>query len=435
MVNQLKVVVRNLNASPQFKCALDSPKAGVIEGGAKSYLALAGWVYSKDGHKLDVVVSHMPDFRVPLNKERPDVKAAMHEAPLMTGFRYPVEYASDFKVGVKVSEEVTWLFQVKIEVIKVLRGSNGHLFLDNDLNRSADQFAGRFLIPEAELEKWDKYFEKLNEWSRKLTKPYSFMVAPAKEYIYTDSYPLRKGLVTPLEQFYARYSNAARITDVTESLYRDREFAYYKTDSHWNDYGASLAASEFCRCAGLKSVNPDVKYSICPIDGDLGSKLVPVQLENALVIKNRQELVRYRVYDNNVKVRGGVVVYENPSAPNAMTLMIFGDSFSVSLSDFLSHSFSRVVRVFSGADVDWCAVEFEKPDYILVEMTSRFLIRSPSLDFTIYDEVLRKYRSMGPEELKENIVFGRRKQPEKFQYYVETARRALDTVSADFKGF
>ena len=429
MIKQLKVIVRNLNSSSSFKCALDSPKAGMIEGGSKSYLAIAGWVFNQDGQELDVIVSHMPNSIMPLNKERPDVKAAMREAPLVAGFKYPVDYASDFKIGVKIAEETTWLFQVNIEEVKVLKGSNGHLFLDNDLNRSAEQFSGAFLIPQAELEKWDKYFERLNEWSRDLVKPYSFMVAPAKEYIYTDSYPLRKGLVTPLEQFYARYLSVAKITDITERLYKDREFAYYKTDSHWNDYGASLAASEFCRKAGFKSVNPEVEYSICPIDGDLGSKLLPVQLENSLVIKNRQELVRYRVYDNKVKVRGGVVIYENPSAPNQMTLMIFGDSFSVSLSDFLSHSFSKVVRVFSGADVDWSAVGFEKPDYILVEMTSRFLIRSPSLDFTIYGEVLRKYRAMSKVELEGHITFTQRDQSEKFQYYVETSRRALGIVT------
>ncbi|MBA6122367.1 hypothetical protein M9Y56_15955 [Pseudomonas juntendi] len=433
MHKQFKVIVRSLDAVKEIRCSLDLPKAGMITESSKSYLAMAGWIYIPGEKDVSVVVSHMPELSMPLNTERSDVKAVIPAAPVLTGFKYPVDFSTDFKVGVTVAGKAEWLFQVRVEEAKVLVGSNGHLFLDNDLNKSVQQFTGEFLIPDSELQKWDKYFSRLNAWSVDNARQYTFVVAPAKEYIYSDSYPHKKGIVTPLEQFYSRFLNVAKITDLTESLSRDREFAYYKTDSHWNDYGASLAASSFCRYAGFKSVDPGVEYSILPIGGDLGSKLMPVQLENSLVIRDREKLIKFRVYENRIKVRGEIVIYENPSAPNQITLMIFGDSFSVSFGDFLSHSFLRVVRIFSGADVDWAAVEFEKPDYILVETTSRFLIRSPSLDFSIYDEILRKYSALGEAELEEQRSFVDLEHSKSFEYYVHASRKALEKAKKILK--
>src|SRR5690606_21079358 len=107
--------------------------------------------------------------------------------------------------------------------------------------------------------------------------------------------------------------------------------------------------------------------------------------------------------DSNVSVRGNIVIYENVESKNKKTLLIFGDSFSIDIANFLSHSFSRVVRVFSGADLDWGSIEFEKPDHVLIELTSRFLVRAPNLNFSIIEEMKAKYNALTTDSLDAHI--------------------------------
>jgi alginate O-acetyltransferase complex protein AlgJ len=385
-------ILKTINsAHKNVRYSIDSPRAGVVFGKNVEYLKFAGWLYATDGSPPSFVFSHCPGYKAAPNNSRPDVQKVHENAPVYCGVVCPVELNSDFRIGIEYQGSIVWVAQVQATVIKVIQGRQNHLFLGNDANDSVKQFKGEKLIDRENIKRWREYLLKLSEISVSQNIKPAFLIAPGKEYIYPEFFPETKGFVTPLEQFIINFSDAIHIVNPTDVLNIEKEFSYFKTDTHWTEYGASLAAELFCGEVGVEFHRPEVIYSIENKIGDLGSKLYPPKKENNLAVKNKDMLKKHQVFDNNVEVRGNIIVYANLESTNDQTLVVFGDSFSRSMTDFLSHSFSRVVRVFSGADIDWGIIEYEKPDHILIELTSRFLVRSPNLDFSINEEIRRKY--------------------------------------------
>lgn len=225
---------------------------------------------------------------------------------------------------------------------------------------------------------WDRFFHKVGVSCNDLEIKCAFMIAPAKEFVYPEDFPFEKGTITPLEQFIVSSSDKVKMVNPLLSLMREKEFTYFKADTHWTEYGAFLAAQLVCAEFKVPLVIPDLAYVIKPKLGDLGSKMYPPQAESSLQVHDVDILKSFEIFDNGVPVRGNVRIYENPLADNISTLLIFGDSFSVDLADFLSHSFTRVVSVFSGADLDWSIIANEKPDYMLIELASSFWLERQS---------------------------------------------------------
>ncbi len=411
-----------------IKYSIDSPRSGNFKSGVEVLLKFSGWIYTLDGRPASFVFSHQPGHRFFPTKSRPDVQKAHPKAPLNSGLLFALEFNSDFKIGVECDGDVTWVACVSCTVAKVIRGVDGHLFLANDLNNSVEQFKGNRLIDSDSMGKWGGYFDFLNlrlDAQECLT---TFMVAPGKEYVFPDLFPEVRGGVTPTEQFVVSFSEKVKIVNPTKVLVSEREFSYCKTDTHWTEYGASLAAQLFCRDSGYEYFNPDISYVVVKNFGDLGEKLYPQKAESALMVQNKDFLKKHQVFNNNVMVRGNIIIYENDSAKNPQTLLVFGDSYSVDLTDFLSHSFARVVRVFSGADIDWGAIEFENPDHILIELTSRFLVRAPNQNFSIVEEMKIKYNSMNTQALDEHISRLVKARCDKNMYYVDACLSAVNHI-------
>lgn len=415
-----------------IKYAIDFPRSGLVCDTDSIYIGFSGWIVSLDGAPINFVFSHMPEANFIPNRERADVKNIFPGSPLLCGARYPIDYKTEFKIGASLGGKTYWLAQASISKpkAKALIGGQGHLFLSNDTNNSINQFIGKTLISDGELKKWGSYFKVINSWSERSGTPFTFMLAPAKEYIYPEYYPEKKASITPVEQFTILFSKQSNLLNPEIELSRDKEFTYFKTDSHWNDYGASVAATAFCRSAGFVYTPPNTEFVIKQLAGDLGSKLIPIKTESALMVGDREKLTRHKIFENNLAARGNIVVYENPGAANQKCLMIFGDSFSTSLANCLSHSFKRVVKFFSGADVDWRAVDSENPDHILIELTSRFLIRAPNTAFSISDEIKRKYAAMDAKELETHIQFLKSQPSSKRNYHVAACREAMNAVAA-----
>ena len=80
------------------------------------------------------------------------------------GFRGNVSNISELKgisvllknANVELRQTIACLYVE--HVLQPLEGKNGYLFLDNDTNKSVDQFTGRALLQEQHLAKWLKIF-------------------------------------------------------------------------------------------------------------------------------------------------------------------------------------------------------------------------------------------------------------------------------------
>jgi hypothetical protein len=151
---------------------------------------------------------------------------------------------------------------------------------------------------------------------------------------------------------------------------------YDKGDTHWNAFGAAVAAEIVLRRLGLDRLTPlNLEYTLKTRHGDLDSKIAgrPAGEMRELSRSNNDAIV---AFDSRVHNRGRVVVTDNPQAPGGK-LVIFGDSFGAHFRRALLHVFRRLVFVHANSvDADFLRVE--RPDHVITEMTERFVTLPPS---------------------------------------------------------
>lgn len=102
------------------------------------------------------------------------------------------------------------------------------------------------------------------------------------------------------------------------------------------------------------------------------------------------------VFDNAITNQGCIRVFRNPSAPQQARLLIFGDSFGTNLAIAFSGVFAEVTYAYRPAGFDPVLARLVEPDYVLLEITQRFLHGLPDIDSSIYGTIAGKLRAMPP---------------------------------------
>ncbi|ESQ73897.1 hypothetical protein [Asticcacaulis sp. AC402] len=271
--------------------------------------------------------------------------------------------------------------------MKVLEGKDGFLFLDNDSNGVVAQHTGATPLTEHNLAQWRETLEararKLSEEGLRLF----FVVAPDNHAIYPDKLPdaVSPAAERPVHQVQKIAGSIENITFVyplPEILaQRPHHLMACTTDSHWSHYAAFLAYRAVM--AEIIKIRPDVRvleaeditFDARDFLGDLGSKLEPQIVGRTIYGKVAKPRVKL-ISDNKVVNRGNIVVYEqaDTSLPSAV---MFRDSYGLWLAPFLAESFRRLMVIASPVyEHDYVAAE--KPDFVLTELSERFLIRPPN---------------------------------------------------------
>lgn len=381
-----------IRSSAELRFSIDSPKTMQLHSQAGVYIKVRGWVLGKNGHIPKLVLDNPEKSTITPFIGRPDVALIHGSEDKNCGFEFYVELGKNVKVGVLGGSEPLWIAEISSESFGVLKGSDGYLFLDNDTNKSLSQFKGELLIDSTNLDNWRHYFSKVESQKGSLYDNFLFLVAPGKEYIFPDKYPVTRQGLSTLDQFLCNFDKNYLVNPI-EELSVERNHTYSKIDTHWTHFGAKVAAEIICERFKIDFSESDATYYFSETSGDLGSKLLPVQSER-LPQLNLAHADACRIFDNRIGNRGRIHVYHNPAAKLEKTCVIFGDSFSTTLAPQLFDSFRRLVHVFSGADIDWRIVEHEKPDFMVAEITTRFLIKAPYSEFAIDSELSRKYAAM-----------------------------------------
>lgn len=147
---------------------------------------------------------------------------------------------------------------VRIELLnstpvqKVMIGKEGWLFFDSDKIPDYDitfkDYRGLAPFSDKQLTQIQHNLEKLRDTLSKFGTSYVITVAPNKNTIYPEYLPdnvVRVHERTRLDRLLAHLSrySSIRIIDLRDLLRDARKSypTYYKTDSHWNDYGAFVA--------------------------------------------------------------------------------------------------------------------------------------------------------------------------------------------------
>lgn len=387
---------------PGITYSIDTPREETIDFHDADFLPIRAWAFSSDGVPLQFIFSFSPDKPLPPNTERPDVNSLYSEADIVCGLCALIPFEASFDIGVLKGDVQIWLATIELTQVQVLEGSNGYLFLDNDDNESVDQYSGKRRIDPDNMAAWADYFHALNKRPDAHLSSFAFCIAPAKEYVFPELYPVFNSRMTPYDQFKETFSRMTTMIDPIKSLFQHKHLAYSKNDTHWTDFGAFITAQIICARLGIPFTPANLIYVPRVTTGDLGIKYNPQKLEYSFFVDFTHSGISR--FDNTIPVRGNILTFNNPKASVDATCLIFGSSSSESVAIQLCGVFSRVVRVFSGADIDLDIIEHEKPSHIIVILASRFLVRAPTVDFSIRSEIQRKLECLTPHEAQDAIT-------------------------------
>ena len=257
-------------------------------------------------------------------------------------------------------------------------GTDGWLFLKGGSNAAGLQISGRYPLAADFRYKWEALLERRAKYCRTIGAKYTYLVAPAKEAVYSgklpedlfvsDNRPVsdvvgaaqgRVNLIYPISEF----RKAAETTAL-----------YGRQDTHWRAEGSLLAYRLVLKSLGLEPLDDGGVRMAKSTLNDLGSKIGwPDLSENAGAYPLEP---RYKILVNNgVKPLGNKIVTEVPD-DGLPTAVVFRDSF-LSQSVFLYAQHFRHMTMLWQPNFDWSILDSIKPDFVISEQAERFLVDCP----------------------------------------------------------
>lgn len=422
-MNNVSIVRKLPVAQPVIQAwSLDFPQAGSAPRVTERGLYLQGWVLSDPAVvRGDLVVRASGTGsgalrKLPFNNDRPDViQRMLGEEPtahprLRCGFiAFLKDAPSRFSLGVMIDGDVCWLCEVELQgepvvvpkapETQVIRGEDGWLYLDNDTNRSVDQYTGRLLLDDAALSRWKQYFDDCVAVATTVSARHAILIAASKEQVLPEFYPHAKGEVTLQGQVRSLRRNEHRVFDTAELLAAraDKTACFIKTDTHWTDRGAMAAVLGLLETLSLDAdaakvhFSSDVYYTMS-FAGDLGIKLSPAMSAPTEFLQ-APPAANGAVFDNDLPNIGRVLVFDDARTLWPHNLLIFGASSSYPMLKYLKRLFRRIVFVHSAGNVDVRIVAHEQPDFLVMQTTARFMSTPPDIGFALQSAVAEKLRS------------------------------------------
>lgn len=296
-----------------------------------------------------------------------------------------------------------------------LLGRMGQLFLGGDSNDSIGQFTESRSLSERNAAGWASTFRQFPGWQKVhgLAR-LSLLIAPAKEEILREYYPLPRSSRTVLDDFVTRFRDPAPILPKWE-LWNRRDLAWSRTDTHWTDYGAAVAAGAVLKAWGLPATGPESglpeTWRLRQRIGDLGNKVQPPVASHELTFL--PEVAARLVFDNGVTNQGNVRLYRHPQAPQPGRLLIFGDSFGTNLAEAFSGGFAEVAYAYQPAGFDPELVAALRPDHVLLQITQRFLHGQPATGKRVLAKAREKIAAM-PEDKRAALLARLAAEPAEF---------------------
>ncbi len=291
-----------------------------------------------------------------------------------------------------------------------LVGKNNWLFLCGDSNKCIDQFTGKYEEPHLLERFWIEAMNRRFEFFDKLGIPYFFYIVPGKEYIYSDLLPdsiVRSKQPVLWERLYDAIRKNTKVTirplhqQILQARYKAEEPLYFRTDSHWNAFGAQAAANvvlEDLRTifgSSLTQVSQDA-YTVQKTDAEeldlLNKKYVQHENGQFTAIPDApavpaDKLIRLippkefkpqtltpDEFLKNITSRAPVVTHTPNSKP--LRAMVYRDSFASEMPSLLYNHFKDCTALWM-PDISREAVEREKPDVVIQMMVDRFMSRAP----------------------------------------------------------
>lgn len=406
----ISVKQKGVNVSDKFRWCLDEPSNGAERDGnliEKEGIRIKGWLLKKlDTEASLVLLDGCEIVPLVLNTERPDVikKVAVVERnfqqKLLCGFDHTlIPKSSNISIALIHDSHFHVIYELCIEgVFKILQGNDKWLYLDNDTNKSVEQFTGKTKLSWTEKKNWADYANAFSSLALSRAGRSAFLIAPSKEFVVEEQYPFKKSKHTPLDQLTKLVDDSFSLITPINALKHFEERTFRVCDTHWSCHGARVATMEVAKklgldCTPIENLFKKDVYVERVMAGDLGSKIYPTQrhAEDFLTTFNYNRVV---VYDNNLPNFGRAFILNNPDALNEQTLLVFGSSSVYSMFNYLARIFKTVVFFHTAGNIDKELVEKIAPDYLLAQSNARFVVKAPSFDIKISDYVSDKRKRL-----------------------------------------
>lgn len=268
---------------------------------------------------------------------------------------------------------------------QILRGKDNWLFLSNDGNKSVEQYEGKLLINDENLHSWEDFLRTASK-----IKNCVFCIPPSKESVYSSYYPYKQADIRPINQLLLKLRQSKILYNYPIELLNKINDSYSKTDTHWNQHASWMVLKLILGMIGLNNLDY-IDNALCfkevTLLGDLGSKLTPKEYSSRITLNPECSLYQGECIFQNHGVfhQGSINIYLNEESLYNKTICVFGDSFSINWIPFLRYMFRKSIIVRSNASIISSILTHEKPDYVILENTERFILRAPKIYQDIID--------------------------------------------------
>jgi hypothetical protein len=283
---------------------------------------------------------------------------------------------------------------------QVVAGKEHFLFLGNNFAGVIDKTTGAMLYKKQDIDRWVSQVQKLQNWYEDQGMAFVIVIAPNKHTVYSDKLPdnlhYEEGATATDAIVAAAIEKGVHILDLKQSLRekkRDKQL-YFDTDTHWNNYGASVGYKETMKYVNMvygKHYQP-VHYRMKKIVSKGGGDLARL-LKIKYFLSDNNETDYHFVFDKKSHICSGEIKADNlltectpgirkkfnyyvvnETAPNKEKLLYVCDSFGLENSQLYLETFRTVWRFHlsytNGAVLD-DFMHKHKPDVVIYQIVER----------------------------------------------------------------
>lgn len=213
-----------------------------------------------------------------------------------------------------------------------------------------------------------------------------FFISPDKNQIYPEFYPNyinRKSNYSKTDQLFdylKKSKNNINIIYPKEELLKYKnnhdDLLYWKTDTHWNTYGAYVGYTKLANSIKDNYLDIDIlendelslKYEKYPL-GDLSNNFSDSsKIYNEFYrVYNKQDNYTFQYIENEQK---DMIITKNNN--KNIDVLMFRDSFASSMIPYISETFNNCIYIWDfNIRNNISKVEYYKPDIVIIEIVER----------------------------------------------------------------
>ena len=312
------------------------------------------------------------------------------QQPLVFFSKFKSYYKDNFGLRLTLFEAYSYLvrewFHENPLPNKVIEGNEGWLYLS--YQNVLAEMTGTLLFSSNELSEIADNISQAREWALEKDIKLYISVAPNKYSVYPENLPFSVGKnktkCSQLKNFLKREIDFD-LVDLKETILpaKGAKLLYHKEDTHWSDLGAFWGYQRLMQALqqdfkSLKGINhTQLKFVKETHLGDLKRMLHLREKEQISSVKVLDSVVSERV-ENQLPVpkytngNPGDYEYRFRKSGRPLKVLVFRDSFSYALSNYLNETFGECVYIYD-FKFDKNLVLKEQPDLIVYEVAERNL--------------------------------------------------------------